>query len=256
MKVNRQSRHAFTLIEIMVAIVIFAMVMAAIYSVWMTVMRSTIVAKDVAAQAQRERVTLRTLEDAIEGIQSYQASPSYYSFVLDNDNDNSTLSFTTRVPEMFPRNGKFINPNTGRSFDLRRLIFSVEPDKGGQDQLVLRQYPVLMDMDEDEQKYPLVLTKNVREFKVDCWGTNQQTGAVGWLKEWNDTNAIPQMLRVSMVMGGNVSAGTAAPGVAIARVYSVPSEMMPAVVQKGGLAGAPGAGNNPPAMPMPVPKQP
>lgn len=249
MRISPHRRRAFTLIEIMVAIVIFAMVVTAIYSVWLAIMRATVVAHDVAAQAQRERVTLRTLEDAIEGVQSYQASPQYYSFVLENDGDFASLAFTARVPAMFPRNGKFINPNTGRSFDLRRLIFSVEQGQDNQDRLVLRQFPVLMDMDKDEQQYPLVLAKNVRQFTVDCWGTNQQTGNVGWLKEWDNTNAIPQMVRVKLVMGGNVAAGASAPDVTIARVYSIPSQMMPAGLQRGGMGG-PGMGGGP-VMPKP-----
>lgn len=224
----------------MIAVVIFTMVIAAIYSVWATVIRSTVLAKDVAAQAQRERVTLRTIEDAIEGVQSFQASPRYYSFIVENG-DSPTLSFTSRVPEMFPRNGKFINPNTGRSFEQRQLTFSLESDQDGGKNLVLRQNPVLMDMDEDEKKYPLVLAKNVREFAVDCWGTNQQTGKVGWLDEWDDTNSIPRMLRVSLVMGNSARGGATAPDVAFARVYSVPSQMMPAILQRGGAAGAPGA---------------
>jgi hypothetical protein len=229
----------------MVAIAIFSMVVAAIYSVWMAVVRAAQVAQDVASQAQRERVTLHTFQDAIDGIQSFQASPQYYSFVIENNNDTATLSFTSRLPhEMFPRNGKFINPNTGRSFDLRRLIFNVEQDKNGENSLMLRQFPVLMDMDDDEQKYPLELAKNVRQFTVECWGTNQQTGVVGWMKEWDDTNAIPQMLRVNLVMGGNVSGGRAAPDVDLVRVYSVPSQMMPAIIQKGGLAGTPPPGGN------------
>lgn len=236
---RHRSRCAFTLIEIMVAIVIFSMVMAAIYSVWMAIIRSTQVAQKVAAQAQRERVGLRTIEDAIEGIQSFQASPQYYSFVVDNEGETATLSFTAQVPEeMFPRNGKF-------NIDLRRLTFSVESDQSGTKNLVLRQNPVLMDMDEDEQKYPLELVKNVHEFSIECWGTNQQTGKIGWLDEWSDTNAIPQMLRVRLVMGVTTADGSAAPDVSIARVYSVPSQMMPAILQRGGSAGTPAPGGAP-----------
>lgn len=253
MKFARQSRRAFTLVEIMVAIAIFMLVIAAIYSVWAAIMRSTQVAQDVAAQAQRERITLRTIEDAIEGVQSYQASPQYYSFILENGS-SPELSFTALVPEMFPRNGKFINPNTGRSFDLRRLTFSLEQEQNGDKNLVLRQNPVLMDMDEDEQKYPLVLAKHISEFTVEGWGTNAATGRVGWMDEWLDTNSIPQMLRVKMVMNRNLKGGNAPSEVSIARVYSIPSQTMPAFVQRGGAAGAPNPGNpGGPSIKLPTP---
>jgi prepilin-type N-terminal cleavage/methylation domain-containing protein len=240
MTLPRSSRRAFTLIEIMVALVIFSMVIAAVYATWMIIMRATTVAQDVAAQAQRERITLRTLEDSLMAIQSFQASPQYYSFVAEGG-DKPQLSFTARVPDIFPRNGKFFDPMTGRDFSLRRLTYSLEPGPGEQNNLVLRQHPVLMDLDSDEQQYPLVLAKNVRKFIVECWDTNQ----LEWTKDWLDTNAIPRLLRVQLVLGGNTSAD--APDVSVSRLLSLPSEMMPALIQNGTVGGL----LPPPPVPIP-----
>jgi prepilin-type N-terminal cleavage/methylation domain-containing protein len=233
MKFFRPCRRAFTLIEIMVAIAIFSLVLAAIYSVWGAIMRSTQVAQDVAAQAQRQRITLRTIEDSLMAVQSFQASPQYYSFIVENG-DTPTLSFTARVPEIFPRNGKFFDPNSGRNFNLRRLSYSLEAGDGSQKNLVLRQNPVLMDLDADEQQFPLVLARNVRKFEVDCWDTNK----LDWVTEWDDTNSIPPLVRVQLVLGGNTAAGASAPDFSVARVYSLPSQTMPAAVQNGAVGGA------------------
>jgi len=234
MKFPRTFHRAFTLIEIMIAIAVFGILIAAIYTTWGTIMRSTQVAHDVAAQAQRQRITLRTIEDSLMAVQSFQASPNYYSFILDGD--ASVLSFAARVPEIFPRNGKFVNPNTGRDFNLRRLTYSLEAGEGGQKNLVLRQNPVLMDLDADEQQYPLVLARNVRQFLVECWDTNK----LEWATEWLDTNSIPKLVRVSLVLGGNTSAGASAPDFSVARVFSLPSQTMPAAVQNGTISGAGG----------------
>jgi len=241
MNFSRSTRRAFTLIEIMVAIAIFSMVIAAIYATWAAIMRSTIVAQDVTAQAQRQRITLRTIEDSLMAISSFQGSPQYYSFNVENGS-SPQLSFTAQLPEIFPRNGKFINPNTGRDFNLRRLTFELEADSAygnnNGKNLVLRQNPVLMDMDADEEKYPLVLARNVREFAVECWDTNK----LEWVDEWENTNAIPPLLRVNLVLGGNVAAGAAAPDVTVTRLFSIPSQTMPIFVQKGGAAGGPAPG--------------
>jgi prepilin-type N-terminal cleavage/methylation domain-containing protein len=241
MKQKPSSRHAFTLVEIMVAIMVFSLVIAAIYASWMALLRARQVAQSVAAQAQRQRVTLHTLEDALMGIQSFQASPQYYTFILEGG-DATTLSFAARVPEYFPRNGKFINPNTDRDFNLRRLTFALEAADGGGRNLVLRQNPVLMDLDEDEQKFPLVLAKNVSKFTVECWGTNTTTGAAGWVDEWLDTNSIPSQIRVNLEIGTTADS-SAAPTFAIARVFSIPSQTMPAAVHLGGGANS-GNSNN------------
>jgi type II secretory pathway pseudopilin PulG len=227
-------RRAFTLIEIMVAIAVFMMVIAAIYSTWALVMRATQVGTDAAAQAQRQRIALRTIEDSLMCLQSFQASQKYYSFIVENG-EAPVLSFASRVPEIFPRNGKF------GDFNLRRLTFALEADSDGEKNLVLRQNPILMDQDEDEKKYPLILARNVKTFTVECWDTNQ----LDWATEWTDTNSIPPMLRVGLVMGGNTAAGKSAPEYSVARAFSMPSSMMPAVVQRGGAGGPGGPGSGP-----------
>ena len=234
----------FTLMEIMIAIAIFTMVVAAIYATWVAIMKSSIVSQDVAAQAQRQRIALRTIEDSLMAVQSFQASPKYYSFVLAGEETAANLSFTARVPEIFPRNGKFASPNSGRDFNLRRLAYSLEAGADGQKNLVLRQNPVLMDLDADEQQFPLVLARNVRKFSVECWDKDKQD----WTKEWLDTNAIPPVLRVKLVLGGNLIAGASAPDFSVARVYSLPSQTMPAAVQNGAVGGA----ANQPRLPLPT----
>ncbi|MDR3456999.1 MAG: prepilin-type N-terminal cleavage/methylation domain-containing protein [Verrucomicrobiae bacterium] len=220
---QKERRGGFTLVEIMVAIAVFMMLIAVIYSTWALVMKATKVGQEAAAQAQRQRIALRTIEDSLMCVQSYQASQRYYYFDVENG-DTPVLSFASRVPDVFPRNGKF------GSFNLRRVTFSLEAGEGGEKNLVLRQNPILMDMDEDEQKNPLILAHNVKKFDVECWDTNQ----MDWVTEWVDTNAIPPMLRVGLVLGGNTSGGGQAPELTVVRAFSMPSSMMPAAVERGG----------------------
>ena len=233
MNFKNQSRcRAFTLIEIMMAIAIFGMIVAAIYSTWILILRASRTGLETAAQAQRERIAVRTIEDSLTCIQSFQASMQYYYFVVQKG-DHSMLSFTARVPDVFPRNGRFGN------FNLRRLTFTVEPGPdaiGSEKDLVLRQNPILMNGDEDEQHYPLVLARNVKDFVVECWDTN----TMQWDDEWVNTNSIPPMVRVSLLLGGNADSGSAAT-LAITRLVALPSITMPAVVQmpRGGGKGHP-----------------
>ncbi len=114
---------------------------------------------------------------------------------------------------------------------------------------MLRQKPILLDLDADEQQNPLVLARYVQTFKVECWDTNQAE----WVTEWDNTNAIPPLIRVNLVLGGNNNNnfGGAAPPLSVTRVIAVPSQTMPAVVQTGG-GGGPGA----PPIPMPAPVPP
>jgi type II secretory pathway pseudopilin PulG len=223
------------LIEIMVAIAVFMMLIAVIYSTWALVMKATKVGQEAAAQAQRQRIALRTIEDSLMCIQSFQASQRYYFFNVENG-DKPMLSFASRVPDVFPRNGKF------GEFNLRRVTFSLEAGIGGENDLVLRQNPILMDMDDDEQKSPLILARNVKKFDIECWDTNQ----MDWVTEWVDTNSIPPLMRVGLVLGGNTAGGNSGSELTVVRAFTIPSSMMPAVVQRGGAGGPAGGGPPPP----------
>lgn len=218
------TRHApaFTLVEIMVAIAIFSIVIAAIYSTWTLIMRASQVGQNTAARVQRQRIALRTIEDSLTCIQSFQASVKYYYFTVQNG-DPPELSFTARLPEVFPRNGRF------GGFNLRRLVFSVEPGPGSERDLVLRQQPVLMDMDPDERQTPLVLARGVNKFTIECWDNNKKD----WVDAWDTTNSIPPMLRINLELGGGTGAGNAAPELAVTRVIAMPSVMLPSGLQGG-----------------------
>ena len=215
---------AFTLLEIMLALAIFSMVMVAVYSSWTLILRATRVGQEAAAQAQRRRVAVRTIESALMCVQSHQASQQYYTFVVQNG-DEPLLSFTARLPDDFPRNGRF------GEFNLRRVTFTVEPGPDMEKDLVLRQNPILMDMDKDEQEHPLVLARNVKSFATVCWDLTQKD----WSDKWDNTNQIPTMVRFTLVLGGNTlnNFGDTSPTLSVTRVVSIPSVMVPAVVQPG-----------------------
>jgi prepilin-type N-terminal cleavage/methylation domain-containing protein len=242
-------RRAFTLIEIMVSIVIFSLVIAAICATLMLIIRATTVGQAAAARAQRQRVVMDTLENSLMCIQSFQASPQYYSFIVANG-DQPVLSFAARLPAIFPRNSKFINLEEGRDFNLRRVTFTLEPGENRQNNLVLRQKPLLMDMDDTEQKNPLVLAQDVKTFSIECWDTNQ----LDWVTEWDNTNALPPMVRIGLILGNgsddNSHDSEADSQRVIVRAFSLPSTMMPTAVQMGGAGGG-GFGQPPISIPPP-----
>jgi len=238
-RVPRQGCRGFTLVEIMIAFAIFTMLVAAVYSTWTLLLRSKQVGNEAAARVQRQRIAMRTLEDSLTCIQSFQASPSYYSFVVENG-EQPLLSFVARLPAGFPRDVRF------GDFNLRRLTFTLEPGPDSERDLVLRQNPILMDMDSDEKAYPLVLARNVQNFVVECWDTNK----LDWVDEWLDTNSIPPLLRISLAPGGSGGYNDSASSLVITRVIAVPSMMLPGFLQAarggpGGLGGPGGINLNP-----------
>src|ERR1700688_1070703 len=102
-KMAARGRRAFTLLEVMVAIFIFSIVIAAICATLVLVLKATAVGKAAAQRAQRQRVVMNTIENSLMCVQSFQASSQYYSFIVQNG-DQPMLSFAARLPAVFPRN--------------------------------------------------------------------------------------------------------------------------------------------------------
>jgi len=239
---DRRSAAGFTLIEILVAIAIFTLVITAIYSGWMAILRASKVGLEAAAQAQRERVAIRTIEEALTCSRSFGADLQDYWFVGENG-DEAALSFVARLPKSFPRSGKF------GDLDVRRVSFSVENGENSQRQLVLRQTPILMEFDQDEKEHPLVLAKNVKDLLLEFWNPNRNE----WLDEWTQTNQLPKMVKVTLRLvppGQRYSTQTREE---ITRIVALPSVMVPAGWQtpRLGVGGQPGFPGQPPQLGLP-----
>ena len=243
MKISRTARGGgFTLIEIIMALAIFSLVVMAIYASWTLIIRSAKIGLAATAQVQRERMAMHCIEEAFTSARSFAVDLPHYGFVAENGSEAS-LSFVARLPNSFPRSGKF------GDFDVRRVTFSVESGAEKGRQLVLRQNPILMDLDQDEVDHPLVLAKNVDSMTVQFWDPQK----ADWLDEWTQTNNLPVMVKVTLAFvppGQQPSFSQTKEEVT--RVIALPAKMVPAVWQVPNL----GPGANNPLQPNPNQKLP
>jgi len=216
---------AFTLLEIIVALALFALVALAIYSSWTAVIRGSKVGLTAAAKVQRSRIAMQTIEEALTSARSFDANNKYYTFIGENGAE-ATLSFVARLPDSFPRSGKF------GDFDVRRVTFALEPGPDSAKQLVLRQSPILMDLDRDEKEHPVVIAKDVKEFAMEFWdGRPDNRGTADWLDEWDQTNRIPLMVKVTLQFKGDDLGQTVRENT---KVIGLPAIAMPTIWQRPG----------------------
>jgi type II secretory pathway pseudopilin PulG len=190
---SRLSRQAgaFTLLEIMVALTLLTLVLVAIYSTWIAIIKGSQAAERAAAESQRIRVTMSTLQDALFSCVMFTANARHYGFVADSDNNFSSLTFVARLPKTFIRSGKF------GELTMRRVTFTVEGGPDGKQQLVLRQTPLLLDPDKDEMENPVVLARDVNKFMLEYW--DPQSG--DYATEWDNTNMLPKLVRITLALG-------------------------------------------------------
>ncbi len=194
-RMSRGRRAAFTLLEIMLALTILMMVLGVIYATWMAILRSKIAADRAALNAQRARITVRALEDALQGVQLFQQNRDYYAFLADTSGDYAYLSVVSRLPASFPGSGLFGDQT------LRRVTFQVENGTNGVPQLVLRQYPLLLATNAVDEAYPIVLATDVTDFLLEFWDARRGE----WLAEWLSSNDLPPVVRFLVGIGRNPS---------------------------------------------------
>jgi DNA-binding ferritin-like protein (Dps family) len=175
----------------MLAMAILVGVIGAVYTIWYGVISAAAAGNKAAAAAQRQRQAMQIVKEAVAGAQLFVANPKYYSFEV-GEEGKGELSFVARLSDTFPRSGKF------GAAAMRRVLFTLEPGADRNQQLVLRQQPILAeDLDEDEKTHPVVLAEQVRVFTVELWDTT----AKDWTDKWIYTNQLPKLVRVSLQLG-------------------------------------------------------
>jgi type II secretory pathway component PulJ len=250
MRRSRSKPAGFTIIEVMIALGIFMMILISIYSIWTGILRASKAARSAADNAQRARISMKALSDALTTAQMFTANMppqnqnAYYSFIADMSGDYGSLDFVAHLPANFPGVGRFGDQV------VRRIKFSIEPDEKSGLNLVMRQGPMLQSMDPSFEPYSLVLAKDVQLFGFEFWGQNEKTGQWEWVNEWNSTNQLPKMVHVGLGLGKTAKAGEPADVVhryiALPAVAVQPEWQMPAGMGGRPLPGQQPGGKNPP----------
>ncbi len=189
---SRRNHPGFTLIEVMVSIALFMLVMGSVIACWRCVVNGKIIAENAAAAAQRARVGMRTVEDALTSseISANPYSIQYYAFLTDTSGKFASLSVAAHPPADFPGSGLF-GDNV-----MRRVTFDVE-NVDGTNNLVMNQSPLLEALDDQNTPYPITLARDVSIFMLEFW--SEQDG--DWATELLVTNAFPPMIRVTLGVG-------------------------------------------------------
>jgi len=212
----RGAKGGFTLVEVLLAMTIFAMVLASIYSCWSAILRGSKSAQEAAAAVQRSRIAIRAIEDALTTAQIFTANPQHYYFIAENSGDFAVLSFVARLPDSFPGSGLYGEER------LRHVSFTVEPGEFSRNQLVLRQWPLLMPTNSINPPYTIILGRDVYKFSLEFYDPNKED----WIDEWKYTNQVPPLIKVSLGMGV-VNNYAAKEEELVTRIISIPSVLVP-----------------------------
>jgi competence protein ComGC len=181
---------AFTLVEVMVAITIFMVIMVGVIACWKCIVNGTMIAEDAAAAAQRARVGIKTVEDALVTAQISQKNIEFYSFLSDTSGKFASLSLAARLPGTFPGSHLFGDKV------MRRVTFEVKA-VDGVNNLVMSQAPMLEAINDQNTPYEITLARDVNQFMLEFWSKKDND----WVVSFDETNTFPPMVRVTLGVG-------------------------------------------------------
>jgi type II secretory pathway pseudopilin PulG len=201
MKIKTHKKSAaFTLIETMMAVLILSMAIAAMHSTWMAILGATKSGARAAAQIQRERVALGTMELALNCSVIYfnetrqnQGLTNFYSFVVDDFDNYKTLSFVARLPEDFLGSSHFPHQ------PIRRVTLQVEPTRSGRNDLVMRQWQMTKTeraMEDGDDGLAITLARDVDLFKVKFWSSIVED----YVEYWDEPEVLPKRIRIYLAL--------------------------------------------------------
>jgi type II secretory pathway pseudopilin PulG len=182
---------AFTIIEIMLAIGIFGMVLTAIYATWIAILKGTKSGLKAAAEVQRSRMAMRSLEDAFNSTEMFVANMKYYLFFADTSGDMAEVSLVTRLPAGFPGSDRYGDQK------VRRVSFYTRPGKDGMSDLIMTQAPILLATNNGVEAYTITLARDVTFFKLAFFDDRKNE----WLEEWKSTNQLPRLVQIALGLG-------------------------------------------------------
>lgn len=207
---------AFTLLEVLVALAIFAIVLSLLYGTWRILMQSNAAGLRLAANAQRQRNAILAIQEALDSAVFFAANARHYSFLVDGEEGQAALSFVANLAPSFPGSGFF------EGEQIRRVTFTVEPDPQGHPALFLRQNSILDQIADDPRTFPVLLARDVTAFDVSFWDPRKND----FQPTWTQTNTLPLLVRVTLAFGtpGKLSSQRTD---LITRVIRIPSAGVP-----------------------------
>jgi hypothetical protein len=189
--VTPKEQTAFTLLEVIVAMSVFTFIMISVLGCWKCIVSGKMIAESAAAAAQRARIGIKTVEVALTCTELSVTNIQFYGFITDTTSKFASVSVAARLPSEFP--GSSLYGDTV----LRRVAFDVEKDAGGTNNLMMNQWPLLQALDDVNTPYGITLARDVNQFMLEFWSKEQNE----WVVEWDPTNQLPPMVRVTLGCG-------------------------------------------------------
>lgn len=191
MKNVRQS--GFTLLEVLVALVILSTAFLMVYSTFSTTSRAWRDGSKLLQNLRHGDFVMEQLVSALRSAAYFEDAGPFYGFRMEDNGGGSAptdwASWVTASPAFLPPNALF-------SHSMHRLEFTIDDNADGDPSVTVRAYPYLADEEEAEDAETWHVSTEVQGFNIEFYNPEDEV----WEDEWEDTNEIPALVRVTLVM--------------------------------------------------------
>ena len=205
---RRHTHNGFTLLEVMLAVTILAIVVTAVYGIWSVSLQAWRRGEDAAATFQRQRIVLESLNELTKSAVYFDSNPSVYRLYGRHDEtEGDLISFVTASDALLP-------PSEMAIAGMRRVTVWLAKDQLDRPVLAIANAPAL-EIDDAPPLTSHVLSTDVSGFSVRYW----QASMSEWRDDWQEEDTIPDAIEFTVTFGG---AGDRNPPIAMTRAVEFP----------------------------------
>jgi type II secretion system protein J len=216
-----QNRAGFTLLEVLLAVSVLAILVTAVSSTFNAGLNSVRRGSEAAEAFQRERIVMDALMELTQSAVFFTPSASLYAFVATrNLNLGDTISFVTASDAYLP-------PSEAVAGGMRRVTISLEQDQYRRTYLAIVNEPALRPNDDKSLEPPQahVISMDVSAFSVRY--RDPRDGS--WSDKWEEDELPPSAVEYTVAFGER---GGRFPPVIVTRAVDIP---VAAFIAAGGM---------------------
>ncbi|MDD3604693.1 MAG: type II secretion system protein [Kiritimatiellae bacterium] len=188
---SHADQRGFTLLEVLCAVAILATAMSVILGTFTVCVRAWTRGEEALDDLHHGDYVMEQLVSALRSAAWFGTSPGKYGFHLEDrggDYPQDMISWVTSGTAFLPQGSELAH-------GLHRLTVSIEDNEDGDDAVAIRSFPHLADLKDDESE-PWFVSSVVKGLNCRIYNVEDED----WEDDWEDTNAIPQIVEITLYM--------------------------------------------------------
>lgn len=188
---HQQRCRGFTLLEVMLAVTILAVVMMSVYATWSAGLSGWKRTTGVSDNFQRLRVVMSALDDLTKSLVYQPSASNLYAVQHEHDPGlGDSVGFVTASDLLLP-------PAEASLTGMRRVTVGLQRDEQGRPFLGIASQPALEVDDDDSGPVWRVLSAEVCGFAARFRDPRNGT----WVDKWEEANLLPSAIEYTVAFG-------------------------------------------------------